>query len=203
MAKTKMKERPILFSSEMVRAILDGRKTQTRRIIKPQPDYVDNIHKTPNTGGKVIKCPFGQPGERLWVRETWADNIRGCPNGITYRADHCDPKGDGPANPIKWRASIFMPRWASRITLEITNIRVQRLHDILSADAEAEGVLWKEKYMNPVHAFVVLWDSINAKRGFEWDENPWVWVIEFKKLEDKFCPHCGQNWTKQGGCPCI
>lgn len=93
----------------------------------------------PSTGGSRIRAPY-QPGDRLWVRETWADNIPGCPNGITYRADHIDPKGDGPANPIKWRPSIHMPKKAARIWLEVTNVRVERLQEINNADRLKEGI---------------------------------------------------------------
>jgi len=205
-----MKERPILFSGSMVRAILEGRKTQTRRIIKPQPwrivgqDVYGNVDDmifwrfgekredwpTPNN------CPYGQRGDRLWVRETWAKNIQGCPNGVTYRADHLNPLGDGPANPITWKPSIHMPRIASRITLEITTVRVEKLWSITEADALAEGITGphhvgypafrvpedsKPRYSSAVAAFEALWDSINSKRA-PWSYNLWVWVLEFKRV---------------------
>jgi hypothetical protein len=227
-----MKERPILFSGEMVRAILDGRKTMTRRVIKPQPE--DGLHdhdRFPlsidsrltgwwgvvyNTGeSREWKCPYGQPGDRLWVRETWGIGTRPHPydgwiDGIEYRADvemelHPIPSGveydkyEG----VGWRPSIHMPRWASRITLEITAIRVERLQDITEADALREGIAieWRafdrrDLYGSSGHmgfglagqsyssrgAFQYLWDGINAKRSHGWEENPWVWVIEFKKI---------------------
>jgi hypothetical protein len=149
----------------------------------------------------LLKCPYGQPGDRLWVRETWADNIPGCPNGITYKADHIDPKGDGPANPIKWKPSIFMPKAAARIWLEVVSVRIERLQEITEDDARAEGIIfeeamefsgWRPTYNDPdgsnawpnyKGAFNFLWDSLNAKRGYGWDSNPFVWAISFKTLE--------------------
>jgi len=117
-----MKERPILFSEPMVRAILAGRKTVTRRVKSGE------------------RCPYGIPGDRLWVREAFATAIPGCPNGICYRADHNDRKGDGPSNPIRWRPSIHMPRWASRILLEVVDARPERLWGITGEDAMREGL---------------------------------------------------------------
>jgi hypothetical protein len=151
-----MSEIGILFSGPMVRAILEGWKTQTRRVMKPQPFDDGGIwrwqhgrHVVAVPGPRAFgleewaiwqECPY-QVGQTLWVRETWADGIAGCPNGVSYRADHLDPLGDGPANPMKWRPSIHMPRWASRITLTITDVRVQRVQDISEEDAEEEGVV--------------------------------------------------------------
>jgi len=140
-----MTERPILFSAEMVRAILDGRKTQTRRIVKPQPTgatswlphieasgfYPDKISAKPER----LVCKYGQSGDQLWVRETWA---KGETAGVArYRAT--DPQCDDTTSGLRWRPSIHMPRWASRITLRITDIRVERLQDISEDDARAEG----------------------------------------------------------------
>ena len=161
-------DRPILFNTQMVRAILDGKKTQTRRVANR-----DN----------TLYCPYGRPKDTLWVRETWANDIPFCPNGITYRADHQNPKGDGPANPIKWRPSIFMPRRASRIALEIIGVRLERLQEIPEPDVmqEAPPEFWTHPD-GPVGAFIKLWDSINAKRGFGWDANPLVWVINFNRV---------------------
>ena len=187
-----MKERPILFSGGMVRAILDGSKTQTRRIAKEfneMPNLDGILRRFPNQEG----CPYGTPGDRLWVRETFAQGVEGCPGGISYRADHFDPKGDGPAHPMKWRPSIFMPRIASRILLEITDVRVQRLQEISEEDARAEGVTdfagrWWDgspvvcgKWNAPSEAFAALWESINGTGS--WEANPWVWVITFRRLE--------------------
>ena len=150
-----LKERPILFSTPMVRAILDGRKTQTRRIIKPQP-YVLNstsaeLNQLFKDGLMHRACPYGKIGDLLWVRETWADLTEGYgtpwerfnlkPPFIWYKADGDQPDiGNGASQLESWKPSIFMPRWASRITLRITNVRVERLQDISEMDAIAEGV---------------------------------------------------------------
>jgi hypothetical protein len=184
-----MSEKPILFSTEMVKAIIEGRKNVTRRVIKPQPLWIADPgipFKTPDADPRgIIKPPY-QPGDRLWVRETWADNIPGCPNGITYKADHIDPKGDGPANPIKWKPSIHMPKAAARIWLEVTNVRGERLREITEEDAIAEGIrigIGGMPYFSCREAFAALWNSLNAKRGYGWDSNPFVWAISFKTLE--------------------
>jgi len=201
-----MKERPILFSGPMVNAILDNRKTQTRRPIKwpvfgptigtarIQRIFIpEDIEK--HREAIVSRCPYGQPGDRLWVREAWAD----CKCGDFYfRADSFHGPDEKPYCPgcdknlDRWRPSILMPRWASRITLEITAVRAERLQNISAKDAVAEGVIIegsgmmdacdiasqaKDKYRD-------LWDSINAKRGFSWDSNPFVWVIEFKRINE-------------------
>jgi hypothetical protein len=220
-------EKAILFSGPMVKAILDGRKSQTRRVLRPQPFLNDSegekwwfLDRSEDGYGKTngawkdgdsaywTYCPYGQPGTKLWVRETWAafdetairDRER---NFVFYRAD--DEKKyetDG-----KWRPSIFMPRWASRITLEITKVRVERVQEISEEDAEAEGIRryrrefgqeggfpegWEDSrpgYGGSVwipsafkDAYRNLWDAINSKRGCGWDTNPWVWVIEFKRF---------------------
>ena len=129
------RERPILFSGPMVRAILDGRKTQTRRVVKLGTRKVDIASYT-----KLLDiCPYGAPGDRLWVRETFAVDVPGCPGGFSYRADHRDPDGDGPANPMTWRPSIHMPRAVSRILLELTDVRAEPLCEISEDDARAEG----------------------------------------------------------------
>jgi hypothetical protein len=196
-----MAEKPILFNTEMVIAILDGRKTMTRRAVKPQPNgeikanipYEFYGSKTERifTDTKAYLAPYSV-GDVLWVRETWADNIPGCPNGITYKADHLDPKGDGPANPIKWKPSIHMPKSAARIWLTVTDVRVERLQEIATDDAKAEGVLQPGVIPSntlirntegsiPRTNFKILWDSLNASRGFSWEQNPWVWVISFER----------------------
>lgn len=198
-----MKERPILFSGPMVRAILEGRKTQTRRIVKPQPDdnglwfmrnapldWREDIHgdwnpwkgETPNgdTWNGSVKC---WPGDRLWVRETFGKiHYEGVDEHPTYfyRADETDAEADAL---IKWRPSIHMPRAASRITLEVVSVRVERLQDIREDDARAEGVGEgpQEGWVTgPVVAFADLWDSINGQDA--WLANPWVWVVEFKRV---------------------
>ena len=180
----------------MVRAILAGNKTQTRRVVKPQPEQwttpdgcgTSAIWPAVNHNGRVaaMRCPYGQPGDRLWVRESTAEDCIGSASFARYTAD-------GFTSRIAWWysrkacPSIHMPRWASRILLEITSVRVERLHEISEADAKAEGVtlpkrtctmydgIWRDEY----HA---LWESINGPRT--WAANPWVWVIEFKVV----CP---------------
>ena len=181
-------ERPIIFSSPMVRAILDGRKTQTRRLVKPQPKIILAVHSDASitterifrSGDQRIHCPYGQPGDRLWVRETFS--LSG--NGYFFRADVPQPE----TVKYSWNPSIHMPRWASRITLEIINIRVERLQEISEKDANAEGVGTLFKYGMPagrsIDCFHALWDSINAKRA-PWASNPFVWVIEFKLITSR------------------
>lgn len=210
--RLEMKERPILFSGPMVRAILEGRKTQTRRVVKRQYVNVDKLDSYTEEM-QLRHCPYGVPGDRLWVRETYLyDDCRydrgpmpktapaGWQDAFYYRADGeccqqipecacCELDGKTP-----WRPSIFMPRWASRITLEITDVRVQRLQDISEDDAQAEGAehgnlagvdvdidgaVWNGAYRRGFHR---LWDHINAKRGFGWDKNPWVWALTFKRV---------------------
>lgn len=189
-----MKERPILFSGPMVRAILEGRKTQTRRVMKTPPDTFEDAASV------LSACPFGKAGDRLWVRETWAEVPRVTDNGPKHKT-----KGDGTGatwradwqgNPsgFKWRPSIHMPRWASRITLEITGVRVERLQVISKADAMKEGLEGRDwlgpaqftddkgrtVHGDPVSVFRELWESINGPDS--WSLNPWVWVIEFKTV---------------------
>lgn len=171
----------------MVRAILDGRKTQTRRVIKPQPHAAADAFAwvargkhsrwTAQKDGKAIGlwflCPYGGPGDRLWVRETWCEFIDDQGRAVACAADGW---AECPAEDDRWRPSIFMPRWASRITLEITGVRVERIQDISEEDAQSEGV--------PIPIlFISLWDEINGNRGYGWESNPWVWVVEFKRVE--------------------
>jgi hypothetical protein len=200
-----MKERPILFSAPMVRAILAGTKTQTRRVVKPQPPgtvlsptMVARDAAAPSGysfisdeyDDMLLTCPYGAPGDRLWVRETWgrdqADNGGDRHwNRIVYRADPGEQALDN-GTPVPWKPSIHMPRWASRITLEVTGVRVERLQDISVADAMAEGVVevnenlrGLEPCMEWRYAYEDLWESINGAGS--WDANPWVWVVEFKR----------------------
>jgi hypothetical protein len=196
-----MSEKPILFSCAMVRAILAGRKTQTRRVILPQIDWKpleEHIYQRRKSGTIdefeflefVQRCPYGQLGDRLWVRETWATHpffnktkpskLVANFTKIFYRADEFLNDSH-----YSWRPSIHMPRSACRLTLEIVDVWVERVREISEADAQAEGViasivgqdLESVKYRA---GFQTLWDEINAKRGFGWEVNPWVWVIEFK-----------------------
>lgn len=214
----------------MVRAIHAGTKTQTRRVVKPQPPYegirlngperyhpivVKNDLQEPgepvfgiydDEGEYGCVCPYGQPGDRLWVRETWNTSNqwqsmrpRDLPEGapIFYAADY-GPQGLLACKP--WNPSIFLPRWASRLTLEIVAVRVERLQDISEADAAAEGVNWRDcpLYQTPsqmermhrgqgcsqsidyIGGYRKLWESINGPGS--WEENPWVWVVEFKRI---------------------
>lgn len=184
-----IKERPILFSAPMVRAILAGTKTQTRRVIKPHPQMVTDHRMAPWEGDPAVlmellastgrRCPYGQPGDRLWVREAWAD----CDKLVRYYADE-------DVHPLRRkRPSIHMPRWASRITLEVTGVRVERLQDISEADALAEGVNVhpdhhgkpRTSIYSPVQAYRDLWESINGPGS--WDANPWVWVVAFERID--------------------
>ena len=220
------KERGMIFNAGMVRAILSGQKTQTRRIMKNQPagDYPDapvmirNIESGFQWHGKhgessVFPCPLGSVGDRIWVRETWQgplvdfensdDLLR---NAEKYeKPENCVYEADGVPAPefydaddnlrCCWRPSIHMPRWASRILLEITNVRVERLNDISEQDAIAEGL---ERYNDdgivyygpygkgdcrPERAFSNLWKSIYGEE--DWKKNPWVWVIEFKRVQEQ------------------
>jgi hypothetical protein len=226
-----MKEHPIIFKSEMVKAILEGRKMQTRRIIKPQPKIVDNIDEGSHVEWSCKKWPvltidgltdlayYGpySVGDRLWVRENirtitypWQDGKFGYGEYlIEYIADEhlisCPKeheewwKHNWHIRPSTTIPSIHMPRWASRILLEVTDIRVERVQDISQEDIESEG-LWyySEEYRNQIciwrdcvsgiqntriKYFKQLWDSINAKRGYSWEVNPYVWVITFRRIK--------------------
>ena len=214
-----MNTKPILFSAEMVRAILAGTKTQTRRVIVPQIERIEELIYQRRKSGTIDeftflefikKCKYGQIGDLLWVRETWKceeldssglDGVRFAADGAfieienTISASNAWMEANRPGG--KWRPSIFMPRWASRINLEITGVRVDRVQHISREDAKAEGGsnIWSwdgkkpAKYhrrgvLNPYVAnYSVLWDEINAERGFGWDMNPWVYVIEFERAE--------------------
>lgn len=205
-----MKEHPILFSGEMAKAILEGRKTQTRRIVKPQPSEGlctqrittgDGITFEAEATEQDWKCPYGIIGQRLWVRETWQETTWMHPSdenyGYIYRASENGKAWEDNYEDFTWRPSIHMPRKASRITLEITNIRVERVQDITREGALAEGIKFHEGFegfcigegfkmkcfhaSNPIISFIKLWDEINGKRT-SWDSNPWVWVIEFKRI---------------------
>lgn len=188
-----MKERPILFSGAMVRAILDGSMTQTRRFVKGEalrwladgftPEFVADY--------KNKLCPYGQPGDRLWVRETWARDSED--DALFYRADvgsgneadEWQRNIDDGANGYRWRPSIHMPRDVSRITLEVTGVRVERLQEIGEVDARAEGAPWAACSSPQVGShkagFAQLWEGINGAES--WSANPWVWVIEFEVVK--------------------
>jgi hypothetical protein len=221
-----MKERPILMSGPMVQAILGGRKTQTRRVVKPQPteyglEFIESdgfsawqddgllLGELSNDGGPCQRiCPYGIPGDRLWVKETWAvaptlnnrkpSELLPDQTFIHYRTNY------GNESHFVWRSSIHMPRWASRITLEVAGVRVERVQEITTNDIQAEGIV-PDYPVDCIDAaqdlfwkWQDLWDSINAKRGYPWSiddlpdgwpidkpfyGNPWVWVVEFKVIE--------------------
>ncbi|MDN8078335.1 hypothetical protein [Burkholderia multivorans] len=220
-----MIERPILFSGPMVRAILEGRKTQTRRVVTPAPIYGDVAGTFaswmfkkrrasghwlyPNARETVLsECPHGVPGNRLWVRETCcASEVDSGLDGVRYPADGAfraiEDSSEAAGRWVElygYRGqtgatvpAIHMPRWASRITLEITGVRAERLQSISEADARAEGVTIEDHHMRgycagaylppSIRAFHDLWDSLNAARGHGWDVNPWVWVVEFRRID--------------------
>lgn len=247
-----MKERPIIFSGPIINAILAGRKTQTRRVIKCNCNCLHNgkllgewgLSKPPYrwTGAKddalwqlfgespvvgdwvewfqtdvddyaseKVPCPYGKPGDRLWVRESWLKLDRDHRHDVSKPNDWLVPWGDKPRRNgcaykadatsesercrlelgyKNWTPSIHMPRWASRITLEVTNVRVERLREITEADSQAEGVEMCEHFAKAQHghplqphrtAFAWLWASIHGRES--WCANPWVWVVEFKRVE--------------------
>jgi hypothetical protein len=217
--RVKMKARPILMSTPMVQATLEGRKTQTRRIMQIQPTRNDNAglwHIADSTDSKAkgkyhwgsknvlegaaewfdtkkFSIPYGQVGDLLWIRERFClgsieagDHYPESPeplfveqcekeNVIPY--EYCIRNNIG-IEEVKWKPSIFMPKWASRVTLEITNIRVERLQDISHEDSRAEGSPIPTSAYTIKDSYRMLWKSINGKDS--WDKNPWVWVIEFK-----------------------
>lgn len=239
-----MKELPIIFSAPMVRAILDGRKTQTRRVVKPsayqlryakdkfggfadfnEANEAAGIAAQISIGQSLVTCPYGQPGDRLWVRETWRVGAWAEDDGliaVDYKADgYCRQewltvsdenlfdrlwrqstddsiqhygrlaryKWKPGKSPCRWRSSRFMPRLASRVTLEITGVRVEHLNDISEEDAIAEGSQipvdqlpksCRQGCLSERTQFARIWNSINGKK-YPWESNPWVWVIEFRR----------------------
>lgn len=215
-----MKESPIPFKGDMIRAVLSGQKTQTRRPMKPipvYPDAFDGLRREIHDGqvhfwasgaelpAHKFRCPYGQPDDRLWVKETHARHPQFAE--VAYRADGEEfEDADGFTWHPKWTPSIFMPRALCRIILEITDIRVERVQNITSDGAIAEGAYEVRKvgddiahatwtmdgldwrYDTPREAFVATWDSIYAADGLGWDVNPWVWVVAFKRVENQKCP---------------
>ncbi|WP_312112024.1 hypothetical protein [Pantoea septica] len=239
-----MTERPIIFNADMVRAVLNGSKTQTRRVIQSAAKnmqarghevishrapgdkwYGDYVYSMRDRSGVwqdftneqfLAKCPFGAVGDRLWVRETFATLEPGSYEPVTpcdgyaqvvrYAASDRLANSDRDVRGFNWRPSIHMPRWASRITLEITGVRVERLQDISHRDACREGLFreeynWREnefplddiayrtsptaktRFSCPKQCFQELWESIYKPES--WQANPWVWVIEFRRVEDE------------------
>lgn len=210
---SQIKERPILFSAPMVRAILDGRKTVTRRPVKVQPRSRADIGsygkgqpfiRNPDVTKRNPECPFGKPGDRLWVRETWYCDHSEVMSGpylkpddldiseardhgtLIYAADGLTPyEADHPV----WKPSIHMPRWACRILLEITAVRVERLQDISRADIRAEGLQGPPELasddVSPNYRdwYPAAWKELWNSTGGDWEANPWVWVVEFKRVQ--------------------
>ncbi len=202
-----MKERPILFSPQMVRALIEGGKTQTRRTIKNAFDgetWAGNVYPARESGwiawwpggtaeftkqayANGFECPYGQPGDKLWVRETFCC-VHGTADGprdddfVRYRAD--GGIGEKVIDSVRgWKPSIFMPKAYSRITLTIADVRVQRLQEISHRDALAEGVEYdvSKEDRAPLQSFQTLWESINGAGS--WNANPWVWCISFTRSE--------------------
>lgn len=212
--KTATKEHPILFKGRLVREILSGRKTQTRRVIRPEPFKAgeewssDTVTKAWNSGFVDVKCPWGNAGHQLWVRETWCravDPITSKLNGKAhYRADGQEvilDDGDGFSTTNKdgslaspWKPSIHMPRWASRIQLLVTGIRIQRLREMSFNDWKVDFCPDRNQIELALQTFVgsenqqrmarESWDK-NVGPAYKWDLNPWVWVVEFKKYTDQ------------------
>ncbi|MBY5961938.1 hypothetical protein [Marinobacter nauticus] len=211
-------EKPILFKDDMIRAILEGRKTQTRRIVPEwqRPSlthdgdrYISIAQRHPRWGFGVFGktedecmanyndeyaslCPFGKPGDRLWVRETFADEAGGTRK---FPGEHIYYRADGDGVDLQggcWTPSIHMPRWASRITLEVTGVRVERLQDISERDSREEGARFELAEIDSVRlgaeashrgGFQNLWQRINGPDS--WYANPWVWVIKFKRIDQE------------------
>lgn len=223
MTTQEAKSRPILFKCPMVQAILAGQKTITRRVMKPQPPaWIESFGYSAFTpdghisgrgnyedwgpSEKFFRCPYGRPGNMLWVRETWAkredinaDTERDrAIHYLHHRASYDGDLGNEWHYYGRWRPSIHMPRWASRITLRVTAVRVERLRDITLADAKSEGIPeygseyrqdmteaeldeWRNR--STLENFALLWDQINGKRpGCSWADSPWVWVISFERV---------------------
>lgn len=229
-----MTERPVLFSGSMVAAILAGRKSMTRRVMHPQPALpvvpresvlsgeILWCHPAPgdHTGilVKSYRCPYGKPGDTLWCRETWAQVPRTAYHHDPSIPHRVSPDGHSWAvyregwercQPCQWKPSIHMFRWASRLTLELVSVRVERLRDISEEDVAAEGIqaftkdgkvfkywpcdphdgplkcAWADLPRDPREAFRHLWDRINGKKpGRSWADNPWVWTVSFRKVDE-------------------
>lgn len=212
MSTESIRERPILFSGPMIRALLNGTKTQTRRVVKPQPTESPagllgemNQLTLMGPGGYAVKCPYGTYFDRLWVRETWAtvdttgsygdltaveiayrstEHLRYAQGrGVQFLSEEKAEPYTGGKFSDRWRSPIYMPRWASRLSLEITNIRAERLQDITEEDAIAEGCTVHlpgaaDEIETAREQYARLWESINGPGS--WAENPWVWVVSFK-----------------------
>lgn len=210
MTTVAVKERPIIFAPESVRATYAGRKTMTRRVVTVpwakgkrttpyEPHYVESdgrllwMDEYGDYHPMEPLCPYGVPGDRLWVKEPFAlEDAEGCdvgpedPEGDTWRVHY--RTGPDDVAPTRWRSPRFMHRWASRLLLEVTDVRVERVQDISEEDARAEGAPARPNDLKvswgPYRCgFADLWDSLNARRGFPWEANPWVWCISFRRVE--------------------
>lgn len=199
-----MRERPILLNAPMVLATLDDLKVNTRRLVKGDLSWLDDFEPGPVGPDAIHRCPYGKPGDRLWVRENWThvpSSAYRMSEGVQQTVDPNDPDmaaiyaaGWDRSIP-KWRPSIHMPRWASRISLEITGVSVERVQSIDETSARGEGVLhpslgdtvwagWMgvpRSNCPPVTAFAILWMEIYGREA--WDANPWVWVVDFKRVQ--------------------
>lgn len=186
-----VKERPIIFGPDSVRAILAGRKTQTRRVIKPKPQMVDDT--LPHNQTRRLHCPYGATGDRMWVKEPYRfDDFS--PEEPIYQADIPEQAMREAGDVVRWRHVWFMPKRISRLRLEIVSIRVERVQDITTEEVAAEGVSRADCCPDhaPVgcyydayearQAFAAGWNELNARRGFSWDSNPLVWVLTFSVL---------------------
>ena len=197
-----MSEKPILFNTDMVRAILDGRKTQTRRVVVPPYRdgdagfnvitnattgkflYIEYYDEDESSTERRLNPPY-IPGDVLWVRETWAHVKFGTGDWhYEYRADCEDQKKFSNGSFAEWRPSIHMPRKAARIFLRVTNVRCEQVQDITNADAKSEGVMCATDNSGIMHRFNFrfLWDSITDE-STNWNANPWVWVYEFERIK--------------------
>lgn len=228
MPSVAVKSRPILFSSPVIPALIENRKSQTRRTLREQPPpgfdrhcwfdapvYGFTDEPEPAANWWTIRCPYGQPGDQLWVKETFRpsslETEHGLSRAIEYRADGAKlrrPREDVASlrSGGDWRSSRFMPRWASRITLEVTEVRVERLAGITHEDAIAEGCRGSNWVASspyivgphtddgelPVEEFERLWNEINGEReGCRWQDDPWVWRIVFRRIEGGGLIRCG------------
>jgi hypothetical protein len=200
--------KPIMMSTEDVQAVLEGRKTQTRRVVKEDRRgewaAVNGVRNNSEYGASVpcylhretavddisrnIMYPNYDVGDILWVRETWSP-VQVLPKRYLYKAD-AENGGEGDGLPIRWRPSIHMPREAARLFLRVTDVRVERLQNISAEDCEAEGHFETAPVEpRPRSWFSEVWDACNAKRGYGWDSNPWVWVYTFERITKEEAEH--------------
>ena len=229
-----IKERPLLMKGPMVTAALADIKTVTRRVngldeinfeagvpsadmwkytgIVSVPDGLHRFKYADGINEQLVKCPYGKPGDRLWVRETWRPSLRGIEaepgweDGIEYRADGLfipmDIRGMKEDDAYRWKPSIFMPKWVCRLRLKITDISVQRLQDITPMDCIAEGALTASEatVLIPIAYMEDLWNSINAKLGHSWEQNDHVWVVRFNRVKKTYQEWRNEKIRSQASC---